>query len=313
MTLKQDLHSRNKHKGAYDFNLLIRALPALAPFVKMNKYGTVSIDFFNAEAVKMLNKALLLCYYNVRNWDIPKGHLVPPIPGRADYIHYIADLLASVNHGEIPEGKKIRCIDIGVGANCIYPIIAANEYKWRVCGSEVDQKAFNSAQRIINENDHLKNWIELRFQPNKHDIFTGVIQPDDYFDLSICNPPFHASAADAELGSRRKLRNLKNKRENKIALNFGGKSNELWYEGGEVAFLKTMIEQSMSYAKQVLWFTSLVSKESNLPKVYRQLSKQGVARIETINMGTANKITRFVAWTFQNEKEIKEWKRKWKS
>lgn len=311
MTKKQDLHRRNKHRRSYDFKKLITVLPDLAPYVQKNKYGNESIDFFDPDAVKMLNKALLFCYYNVENWDIPQGYLVPPVPGRADYIHHIADLLADVNGGEMPNGNNVRCLDIGVGANCIYPIIAASEYKWKVCGSEVDRSAFNSARKIIAGNAFFKDLIELRYQENKADIFDGIIQKKEFFDLSICNPPFHASSADAEIGTRRKLRNLSNKKETKVLLNFGGKSNELWYEGGEIAFLKKMIEQSKGYAKNVLWFTSLVSKESNLSKVYRLLNKQGAKRMETIGMSTANKSTRIVAWTFQNEEEIKEWRKKW--
>ncbi len=39
------------------------------------------------------------------------------------------------------------------------------------------------------------------------------------------------------------------------ALNFGGQQQELWCEGGEVAFIKKMIEESKGFAKQVMWFT----------------------------------------------------------
>jgi 23S rRNA (adenine1618-N6)-methyltransferase len=39
----------------------------------------------------------------------------PPIPGRADYIHQIADLLATCNKKVVPTGADIRILDIGVG------------------------------------------------------------------------------------------------------------------------------------------------------------------------------------------------------
>jgi 23S rRNA (adenine1618-N6)-methyltransferase len=91
---KSNLHPRNKHRERYDFKQLINSCPELAQFVKLNNYNTESIDFFNPEAVKALNKALLKHFYGVNFWDIPKHYLCPPIPGRADYIHYAADLLS---------------------------------------------------------------------------------------------------------------------------------------------------------------------------------------------------------------------------
>jgi len=91
--VKAILHPRNKHRERYDFKLLSEACPDLKQFVKLNDYGDESIDFFNPEAVKMLNKALLMHFYDVVEWDIPEGYLCSPIPGRADYVHYVADLL----------------------------------------------------------------------------------------------------------------------------------------------------------------------------------------------------------------------------
>ena len=125
MSERSELHTRNKHNGQYDFSLLTENYPPLKKFVQLNPYGTQTINFFNPQAVKALNKALLISYYGIRYWDIPKNYLCPPIPGRADYIHYIADLIGSeavskdvkVENGEIRK-SAYRCLDIGVGANC---------------------------------------------------------------------------------------------------------------------------------------------------------------------------------------------------
>ncbi|MCO6561362.1 MAG: RlmF-related methyltransferase, partial [Gilliamella sp.] len=120
---KLQLHCRNKHQNGYDFTKLIKILPELSRYVNQNSYGNLSIDFADPMAVKQLNKALLLNDYQINYWDIPDGFLCPPIPGRSDYIHYLADLLAQDNQNSIPTGKQIRVLDIGVGANVIYPII----------------------------------------------------------------------------------------------------------------------------------------------------------------------------------------------
>ena len=93
MAERSELHTRNKHNGQYDFSLLTENYPPLRKFVLLNPLGIQTIDFFNPHAVKALNKALLISYYGIRYWDIPKNYLCPPIPGRADYVHYIADLI----------------------------------------------------------------------------------------------------------------------------------------------------------------------------------------------------------------------------
>ena len=135
---KSNLHPLNKHQGRYDFDVLIKACPELKPFVALNKFGDTSINFFDSTAVKMLNKALLKQYYTIDYWDIPENYLCPPIPGRADYIHHVATLLSETYQNEIPKGKQIKCLDIGTGANLVYPIIGTREYGWSFIASDID-------------------------------------------------------------------------------------------------------------------------------------------------------------------------------
>lgn len=289
--LKTELHPRNKHRASYDFKKLIKSCPDLAKYVAKNSYGNESIDFTDPVAVKTLNKAILKLFYNI-TWDIPKNFLCPPIPGRADYIHYIADLLAVSHGGIIPEGKKISVIDIGVGANCIYPLIGHREYGWNFVGTDIDPLAISIAEGIIAQNN-LAGAIEIRLQKSSKNIFKGVLHDDETYDVSMCNPPFHTTRAEAKAGTQRKWKNLKVQTK---ALNFGGQSNELWCPGGEVAFIKQMIEESLNV--NCKWFTTLVSKASSLVPIYRALEKAGPQDIRTVDMGQGQKKSRFVAWTF---------------
>lgn len=314
-TIKTRLHKRNKHRERYDFKPLIERCPELATMVIENRYREETIDFFNPEAVKTLNKAMLLHHYNLEYWDIPDTYLCPPIPGRADYIHHIADLLGTSDFGRIPTGDNIKCLDIGVGANCIYPIIGNNEYGWSFIGSDIDPVAIASAERIIASNPHLIDRIICRLQTDPSKIFSGILQKGERIDVSICNPPFHASLAEARAGTLRKLSNLKNKRITEPELNFGGTNVELWTEGGEKKFILDMIQQSIPYAKSCCWFSTLVSKQSNLKYIYETLNGMEIVQeYKTIDMGQGNKISRIVAWTFLDLEEEKAWvKERWGS
>ena len=309
---KNILHPRNRHRSRYDFPELIKSCPELRPFVALNPYGDQSIDFSNPVAVKTLNKALLSHFYGIKNWDIPQHYLCPPIPGRADYVHYVADLLSEINQGVIPTGKNIKGLDIGVGANCIYPIIGHQEYGWSFIGSDIDPLAVKAAKNIVAANLPLSDAITLKHQQQRNHIFKGVVKPGEQFDFSICNPPFHASAAEAAAGSTKKVRNLGKQKSKEAVLNFGGQHTELWCEGGEVSFIRKMIDESTDLADQCLWFTSLVSKSSNLPFIYRALERVKPFEVRTVEMAQGQKISRFVAWTFLSFEEQGAWaKKRW--
>ncbi len=305
---KARLHSRNKNRERYDLSALTTSNPELKNYIMPNKFGIESVDYSNPVAVKLLNKAILNHYYGIESWEFPDENLCPPIPGRADYIHHIADLLGENNFGTIPFGDKITCLDVGLGASCIYPIIGVTEYDWKFIGSDIDPKSIASAQNIVNSNSSLKDKIECRLQKNPKDVFHGIIGQEDKIDLTICNPPFHSSIEDAQKGTRRKIKNLSGKKVKTPELNFAGISNELICDGGEYQFIQNMIRESKKISKNCYWFSTLVSKQSNLKGIYKLLEKIEANQIKTIPMGTGNKSSRIVAWTFLSKEEQKVWR-----
>ncbi|MCP2027306.1 23S rRNA (adenine1618-N6)-methyltransferase [Flavobacterium sp. HSC-32F16] len=306
---KDNLHPRNLHRSRYDFELLITNCPELKAFISINKYGIETVDFSNPLAVKTLNKALLQTYYDIQNWNIPKNYLCPPIPGRADYIHYIADLLAETNNNQIPEGNSVMGLDIGTGANLIYPILANSIYNWSFVATDIYKSSIENASKIIEANPRLIDAISLQQQTEPRFIFKNIIIPEDRFTFTMCNPPFHASAEEANKSTSRKVSNLnpKEKKNTNPVLNFGGQNAELWCNGGEIGFVTQMIYESAKYGSQCLWFTTLVSKKENLSSIYKTLKKVNAVSVKTIEMSQGQKNSRIVAWSFLNEGEQKKW------
>lgn len=297
MAVKPMLHPRNQHREGYDFERLTVKTPELAAFTTQNPRGQMTINFQDVDAVRMLNRALLMTHYDLDFWDIPASFLCPPIPGRVDYIHYLADLLAESNGGEIPHGPNIKALDIGTGASLVYPLTGLHEYGWAFTGVDIDPVSITSARQICQRNGLN---IRLRRQNNPEDIFEGVVSPDDIFHVTLCNPPFHASLAQAEEGTRRKWRNLG--KGPLSDLNFGGQNAELWCPGGEIGFIARMIDQSRDVAEQCLWFTCLVSKKDNLKPLSRLLKKAQVDEARVVEMAQGQKTSRFLAWTYYPER-----------
>lgn len=306
---KPEMHARNPHNAGYDFVALADVHPPLKGFLAANPVGKLTIDFSQPSAVKALNAALLKRYYHIEHWDIPDGFLCPAVPGRADYVHYIADLLAGPNNKSIPEGKHIKGLDIGTGANLIYPIVASQHYGWSMLGSDINPASFASAKLIIESNANLRKQVKVRQQKQGNLIFKGIINAGECYDFSMCNPPFHVSAEAASAGSRKKNKNLarhSHKRRGKdstakdqTALNFGGQNNELWCEGGEFSFVKTMLLESAEFKSQVKWFTSLLSKKDNVEPLLKIAEKLGAIECRSINMSQGAKTSRFIAWRFE--------------
>lgn len=292
---KPGFHRRNRHRFEYDFRKLIEVCPELEQYIEVNNFETETINFAVHDAVKTLNKAILKLHYNIINWEIPPHYLCPPVPGRADYIHHIADLIGA-------QKKQVKVLDIGVGANCIYPIIGVSEYGWNFVGSDIDSTAIKSANRILAENPLIHNNVDLRLQIDKSNIFSNIITPAERFNASICNPPFHDSFKQAKDRNERKLRNLNTNNSPGNKLNFGGKPSELICSGGEAEFIRRMIKQSSELPDRIYWYSSLVSNKDNLPKIYRQIKRSGARQLETIEMLHGQKQSRIIAWSFYSEK-----------
>ena len=300
------LHPRNRHQGRYDFVRLVQADTELGSFLSINEHGEQAIDFANPAAVKALNRALLKDSYGIAGWDIPEHSLCPPVPGRADYLHYLADLLAGSNQGRIPKNKGVQVLDIGTGANCIYPLLGVSEYQWRFVASDINAASLANAQMILNANPKMAPQISLRLQPSANALFKNIVLDDEWFDLSMCNPPFHTSLAEAREGTQRKWQNLG--KEN-ARLNFGGQDAELWCAGGELAFIQRMIKESRAISTRCFWFSTLVSKSTSLPGIYAALKQAKVLDYKTIAMSQGQKQSRLVAWTFLNPVQQAAWRK----
>lgn len=279
------MHPNNPFQERYDFKKLVTLLPELNQYTMLSPGGWPTIDFGNQDAVKALNKALLKQHYGL-DWNLPKDNLCPPVPGRIDYLLHVADLI---------DKDQAHLLDIGTGANLIYPILATQQLQWTAVASEVNPDSLEHAQQLINRNPKLEG-IALRKQQFKRHILKHIITPEDRFDVVVCNPPFYKNRSEAEKHNSRKRRNLGLSGEKN--LNFGGLSNELWYKGGEEAFIKAYAAESANFKTQVSWFTSLVSNKEHLKNIKRAINKTQPEEVRIIEMDQGHKKSRFIAWTY---------------
>lgn len=303
--MSRTLHPASPFNSPYDLPALCLVEPALQTYVYTTPRGELSIRFQDPVAVRLLNQALLRHHFALSWYEVPAHALCPAVPGRLDYLLYLQDFLTEL-HGKKPKTKQFRLLDIGCGANLIYSVLAVQACRWQVVASDISAESLRHAQRIIDENN-LQARLELRLQAQPTAIFRGLITANDQFDLTVCNPPFHRSAEEAAQATARKQQNLGMADQSKV-LNFAGQDHELWCEGGEAEFLRRMIDESVDVGCQVAWFSSLVSKEKNLPALQRHLQQLGCKAQHVIEMEQGNKVTRVLLWSWLTPAQLTLWR-----
>lgn len=300
------MHSRNIHRDGYDMQQLSEAYPALSAFLSLSPAGKTTIDFADNSAVIALNSALLARHHSAQAWSLPEGYLCPPVPGRADYLHHLADLMTRDNRDVVPHGPLIEILDLGVGAGCIFPILGRSLYGWSFVGSDIDEIALANAKKICSENEALSEYVNVRLQKNPSHYFKGVAGSDEQFDAVICNPPFYSNEEEALEASDRKWRNLG--KSNDAGRNFGGTSKELYCPGGELSFIRGMIAESFFYARKVYWFTTLVSRKEHIHDLRRALQKVRPTEVVVLPMSQGQKSSQLLAWTFLDDQQRRHWR-----
>ena len=271
-----------------DFLTLIKEFPELKKYIlKQNEDNEAEFqfDWSNNELSLLMDKSILNYYFNIKYYDIPKGFLIPPIPSRINYINLINSIITKlINDIDI---KNIIGIDIGTGANIIYPILGYSIYKWKFICTEINKEAYNNAKLILQKNN-LENNINIIKQNNKDNIFISILNRENKYIFSMCNPPYYNYENEIKLEDK--------KRDNEY--NF----DEIYYKNGEYGFFQRYFEESICYKNNVFLYTILIGKKINAENIYDKLSSYNDI-IKIYNMQkilTGNNVRYIIYWSFFN-------------
>ena len=271
-----------------DFLTLIKEFPELKKYIlKQNEDNEeeFQFDWSNNELSLLMDKSILNYYFNIKYYDIPKGFLIPPIPSRINYINLINSIITKlIKDINI---KNIIGIDIGTGANIIYPILGYSIYKWKFICTEINKEAYNNAKLILQKNN-LENNINIIKQNNKDNIFISILNRENKYIFSMCNPPYYNYENEIKLEDK--------KRDNEY--NF----DEIYYKNGEYGFFQRYFEESICYKNNVFLYTILIGKKINAENIYDKLSSYSDI-IKIYNMQkilTGNNVRYMIYWSFFN-------------
>ena len=115
------MHLRNIFKNNRpDFSLLALEFPNFHQYVKTGNSGKSFINFKDPSALRCLSTVLLKKHFGI-SLDIPLDRLIPTIPLRLNYIHWVEDLL---------EMNKDITDDVITGIDVGTELINKNTFFW---------------------------------------------------------------------------------------------------------------------------------------------------------------------------------------
>jgi len=292
------IHPRSVYASVKpDFAALAKHYPGLALRVKVSEDGKASIDFKDSRATKELTRALLHNDHKL-DWWIPEGHLIPPLTNRLNYIYWLEDLLTL---SKPAGGSTVIGLDIGCGANCIYPLLGASVFGWRFVGTDITDSGVLWAQRNVACNSDVKDLVQVRKvagtmpgRPAPSGMLLNAMAAEPSgaqprFHFCMCNPPFFKSMHEAG-------RNPETAH--------GGTDHEMVCKGGELVFVKAMVDESMELKEQVHWYTSMLGKKSTLKEIRKYLHELKVPVVRSTHFFQGETSRWAVGWSFAADRNL---------
>ncbi|XP_077202027.1 RNA N(6)-adenosine-methyltransferase METTL16 [Paroedura picta] len=296
MALNKSMHARNRYKDKPpDFAYLAAKYPDFQRHVQVGLAGRVSLNFKDPEAVRALTCTLLKEDFGLQI-DIPLERLIPTVPLRLNYIHWVEDLMAMQD----PAGKAsvVWGIDIGTGASCIYPLLGATLNGWHFIATEVDDVCFSYAKKNVEQNN-LSDLIKVVKVPQKTLLLDALEQESEViYDFCMCNPPFFANQLEAKGVNSRNPR-----RPPPSSVNTGG-ITEIMAEGGELEFVKRIIHDSLQLKKRLRWYSCMLGKKCSLAPLKEELQIHGVPKVTHTEFCQGRTMRWALAWSFYENVKV---------
>ncbi|XP_064234182.1 RNA N6-adenosine-methyltransferase METTL16 isoform X2 [Aotus nancymaae] len=250
-----------------------------------------SLNFKDPEAVRALTCTLLREDFGL-SIDIPLERLIPTVPLRLNYIHWVEDL---IGHQDSDKSSLRRGIDIGTGASCIYPLLGATLNGWYFLATEVDDMCFNYAKKNVEQNN-LSDLIKVVKVPQKTLLMDALKEESEIiYDFCMCNPPFFANQLEAKGVNSRNPR-----RPPPSSVNTGG-ITEIMAEGGELEFVKRIIHDSLQLKKRLRWYSCMLGKKCSLAPLKEELRIQGVPKVTYTEFCQGRTMRWALAWSFYDD------------
>ncbi|OQD65770.1 hypothetical protein PENPOL_c005G06413 [Penicillium polonicum] len=281
--------ARSLYKNDIDFAALALQSRDFAKY--LNQTG--QLDFTDPAAVRQLTTTLLQQDFHLKV-EIPEDRLCPPVPIRLNYVLWLQGLLDSTAGG-LHEGydrdRDVIGLDIGTGCIGIYPLLGcATRPRWNFVATDIDSNNIRTSQHNVALNN-LESRIQIIHSDPTGPLFPLEKLGRQTLDFTMCNPPFYASSDELKQSAQQK--------EQEPFSTCTGAAVEMVTRGGEVAFVKKMIDESLQLRDRIQWYTSMLGKLSSINVLVETLTKHGITNFAVTEFEQGSKTKRWaVAWSW---------------
>ncbi|KAJ5958884.1 uncharacterized protein N7479_006034 [Penicillium vulpinum] len=281
--------ARSLYQNDIDFAALALQSRDFAKHLKPNG----QLDFNDPAAVRQLTTTLLQQDFHLKV-EIPGDRLCPPVPNRLNYILWLQDLLDSTAGG-LHEGydrdREVVGLDIGTGCISIYPLLGcATRPRWNFVATDIDLNNLRTSQHNVSLNN-LESRIRIIRSDPDGPLFPLEKLGCQTLDFTMCNPPFYTSTDELIKSAEKKERDPFSA--------CTGVEVEMVTSGGEVAFVKKMIDESLQLRDRVQWYTSMLGKLSSINVLVETLIKHENHNFAVTEFDQGSKTKRWaVAWSW---------------
>ena len=248
----------------------------------------VGVDWSRGEARFVVARALLRVDFGLR-YGASAEHLVPCVPNRVRFLAWVASVVGDDG------SRAIRAVDVGTGASCVLAMLGARCRGWRFVASECDPRAAAEARANVARNglDVAVVDVDTAAPPVGAALRAASEACDDgaAYDVALCNPPWFESEDEraAAAGGAPRPDGVKAA---------ATASEAVHAAGGEVAFVRAMIADSVALGARVTWHAALLGKRRSLKHLLGDLrGETRVVDVRTTKIDLGRTTRWAVAWT----------------
>ncbi|CAG7942070.1 unnamed protein product [Penicillium olsonii] len=283
--------ARSLYKKDVDFEALALQCRDFAKHLKPNS----QLDFTDPAAVRQLTTTLLREDFQLKV-KIPEDRLCPPVPNRLNYIIWIQDLIDSTAEGSTERdvsGYTPFLAAKSDPAGSSWQLVYSPTDYFRhplIVVTDIDPGNIRTAQENVALNE-LESRIRIIESDPDGPLFPLEKIGRETLDFTMCNPPFYISRDELVESAKQK------KRPPFSACT--GAEVEMVTRGGEVDFVKKMIDESLQLRGRVQWYTSMLGKMSSVSVLVETLIKHENHNYAVTEFDQGAKTKRWaVAWSW---------------
>lgn len=167
-------------------------------------------------------------------------------------------------------------------------------------GLESNTESVRYARENITQNKLNQRITIIEQNSNSNRIFGSLFedQPNSSFDFCMCNPPFFGSLEELQPPTHQLGKRNRTGKRRAAKCPPSGSTDELFVDGGEIEFVRKIVEESCELKTKIKVYTTMLGHKSNVANVFQLLGDRNILNISTTEFCQGHTTRWGIAWSF---------------